>query len=327
VNGSPAMGNANKGKAVPGRRVLRQTTLRSAIDCVGTGLHSGARTRVVFRPADPDTGIMFRRVDLPGLPIFPALWSAVEDTRLCSRLGPADGAHVATVEHAMAALAGLGVDNCLIEVDGSELPAMDGSADPFVFLFDCAGIVEQGAPRRAIQVLERIEIGAPGRRLVLSPGRGFSIDCRIAFDAAAISEQRLTFAMTPDGFRTEIARARTFGFARDIQALRAAGLARGGSLDNAVLVDGDRVVNRDGLRFPDEFVRHKILDAIGDLALAGAPLLAHVESDCAGHALNNRALRALFARPSAWRHVDLTEAVAETSDTCMRGAGARRIAG
>jgi UDP-3-O-[3-hydroxymyristoyl] N-acetylglucosamine deacetylase len=285
--------------------MIRQKTLKAEIGCVGIGLHSGKRTRLTLKPADIGTGIVFSRVDLPGSGDIPALWSNVVDTTLCSRIANRSGASVATVEHLMAALAGLEIDNCRIELDGPEVPAMDGSAAPFVFLIDCAGVSEQAAPRRAIQVLKRIVVGKASKSIVFDPEPGFSISCTIDFDSAAIARQSLTFGLDGSSFRDEIARARTFGFAADVAKLRAAGLARGGSLENAVVIEGDRVLNAEGVRFADEFVRHKVLDSIGDFYLAGAPLLARVQAERAGHELNNLALRTLFDREDAWRYVEL----------------------
>jgi UDP-3-O-[3-hydroxymyristoyl] N-acetylglucosamine deacetylase len=304
----------------PGAAVIRQSTLKTAIDCVGIGLHSGARVRMRLEPAPAGTGIRFRRTDLPGSPEIPALWSNVVDTRMCSRIAGPCGASVATIEHLMAALAGAGVDNCRIDIDGPEVPAMDGSAAPFMFLIDCAGIAPQAAPRRAIRVLAPVEASRDGARVAIEPAPAFSIDCRIDFASAAIARQDLVVAIDTSTFRDQIARARTFGFAAEVERLRAAGLARGGSLDNAVVVDGDRVINAEGLRFEDEFVRHKILDAVGDFYLAGAPLLAHVRSERGGHELNNLALRALFERQDAWCEVEMAAPALAT-------AGTRRVAG
>lgn len=289
---------------------IRQKTLKAAIGCVGIGLHSGKKTRLTLKPAAPDAGIVFVRTDMPGSGDIPALWSNVVDTRLCSRIANGAGASVATVEHLMAAFAGLEIDNCRIEIDGPEVPAMDGSAAPFVFLIDCAGVVEQKAARRAVQVLKRIQVGKASKSIVIEPDAGFSISCTIDFESAAIARQSMTFGLDSSGFRDEIARARTFGFAAEVAKLREAGLARGGSLENAVVIEGDRVLNAEGVRFADEFVRHKVLDSIGDFYLAGAPILGRVRAERAGHEMNNLALRTLFGRSDAWRWVELDEAMA-----------------
>jgi UDP-3-O-[3-hydroxymyristoyl] N-acetylglucosamine deacetylase len=242
---------------------------------------------------------------------------------MCSRIAVDGGASVATIEHLMAALAGMGIDNCLVDIDGPEVPAMDGSAAPFVFLIDCAGIAEQAAPRQAIRVIAPVEVARGDARVTLEPAPAFSLSCAIDFASAAIARQDLSFDLDPAAFRAEIARARTFGFAADVERLRAAGLARGGSLENAVVIDGDRVLNPDGLRYSDEFVRHKILDAIGDFYLAGQPVLGHVRSVRGGHELNNLALRALFDRPEAWRCEDMTE----RTPGATTGAAALQVAG
>jgi len=206
----------------PATQVARQKTLKTEISCVGTGLHSGSKTRMTLRPAEAGTGIVFRRTDIAGSGAIPANWANVVDTRLCSRLANAEGASVATVEHLMSALAGLQVDNCTIEIDGPEVPAMDGSASPFVFLLDCAGIEEQSAPRRAIEVLEPVSVGGDGKQVVLEPASGFRLSCMIDFPSAAIARQSIEFALDAAAFREEVSRARTFGFAREVEQLRAA---------------------------------------------------------------------------------------------------------
>jgi UDP-3-O-[3-hydroxymyristoyl] N-acetylglucosamine deacetylase len=283
--------------------VRLQRTLKNRIKCAGVALHSGARVGVTMLPAPPDTGIVFRRVDLPGRPEVAARHDRVADLTLCTSIGDGAGATIGTVEHLMAALCGLGVDNVVVELDGPEVPVMDGSAAPFVFLIECADLIEQAAPRRFVEVLKPVEVEDGGRSVALYPAADFAVSVTINFDSPVIGEQTCSFRVSPDSFKREIARARTFGFAHEVDELRARGLARGGSLENAVVVSGERVLNEDGLRFADEFVRHKALDAIGDLYLAGAPLLGHYRSDRAGHALNNRLLRQLFADETAWRVV------------------------
>jgi len=266
---------------------------------------------MTLHPAEPGSGIRFRRTDIAGGgAIVPALWSAVADTRLNTCLSDENGHPVRTVEHLMAALAGIGIDNALIEIGGPEVPAMDGSAAPFVFLIECAGIVEQEAPRRALKVLRRVSARDGDRMAELLPGTGYSIEVTIDFAAAAIREQRSTLVMGAGAFKNEVSRARSFGFEQEVSSLRAAGLALGGSLDNAVVIaaDGKRVLNEEGLRFEDEFVRHKILDAVGDLALAGAPIIGHFRGVRCGHEINNRLLRALFADKSAWALVPMEPA-------------------
>lgn len=299
--------------------IVRQKTLKTAIGCTGVGLHSGAKVRMTLLPAAADSGIVFKRQDLGGDNAIPALWSSVSDTRLCTRLANASGASVMTVEHLMAALAGAEIDNCIVELDGPEVPVMDGSAAPFLFLVECAGIVEQGLPRRAVQILRPVSVAEGGKRIAIEPGGTLSISCEIDFDSSAIARQSIAAVVDSTSFREEFARARTFGFAREVAQLRAAGLARGGSLDNAVVIDGDRILNAEGVRFPDEFVRHKVLDCIGDLYLAGGPILGRVRSERAGHELNNQLLREVFASDTASRRIDLTEDLLATSAVPMRG--------
>ncbi|MBM3598893.1 MAG: UDP-3-O-acyl-N-acetylglucosamine deacetylase [Alphaproteobacteria bacterium] len=289
------------------RRATLQRTLKSAIHCTGVGLHSGARTSMTLKPAEAGSGIVFVRTDVlcagcdPVAATLPAMWHSVSDTRMCTTLSNAAGTKLSTVEHLMAAVAGCEIDNLLIEIDGPEVPIMDGSAGPFVFLIECAGTIEQDTPRRAIEVLRPVSVGDDTRAASLVPADGFSLSFMIDFDSKAISRQECGLTFDPAAFRAEIARARTFGFAHEIDQLRAAGLARGGSLDNAVVIAGDRVLNHDGLRYEDEFVRHKVLDAVGDLALAGAPIIGHYHGVRAGHSFNNKLLQALFADEAAWR--------------------------
>ncbi len=287
-----------------------------------------------LKPAAPGTGIVFRRIDMlrgPGLRSrdgdIPADWRHVIDSRLCTIIGNSAGAKVGTIEHLMAALFGAEIDNLLVEIDGAEVPVMDGSSAPFLFLIECAGVVEQDAPRRAIEIVERVVTDDGKRSLAFLPGSGFSIGFEIDFDSEVIVRQQCLVRLTPAAFKAEISRARTFGFAHEIGALRAAGLVRGGSLDNAVVISGDQILNRDGLRYEDEFVRHKILDCVGDLYLAGAPIIGHVQAVRSGHKLNNQALRSLFARPHAWRYVESTAHRAPMVQQAVRRLGAYPAAG
>jgi len=226
------------------------------------------------------------------------------DTTMCTTLGEPGGVMVATVEHLMASLAICEIDNVLVEVSGPELPIMDGSAEPFVFLIECAGVVEQARARRQIEVLKPVSVVALGKSARLEPADGFEVDCEIQFDHPLIDSQALQVRFCADDFKTGIARARTFGFAERIEELWSRGLALGGSLKNAIVVSHDRVLNQEGLRYPDEFVRHKVLDSIGDLYLAGGQLIGRYTGRCAGHTMHNKLLRALFADPTAWRMVD-----------------------
>ncbi|MES2711893.1 MAG: UDP-3-O-acyl-N-acetylglucosamine deacetylase [Pseudomonadota bacterium] len=289
----------------------RRRTLKSAIGCTGIGLHTGQRVSVTLRPAAAGTGIVFRRTDLGGAMIA-ARFDQVVDTRLCTAIASdeAPDLRVGTIEHLMAAFAGAGIDDAEVDVDAAELPILDGSAAPFLFLIDCAGTVTTAAPRAAIEVLRPIRVeDASGAFAELLPAResGFEAELEIDFPNTAIGRQRLSMRVTSHGFRDVLADARTFTLAEDVARLRKAGLARGGSLANAVVVDGPLVLNPGGLRSADEFVRHKLLDVVGDLALAGAPLKARFRGNRSGHALNNRLLRALFADQTAWRRVGASE--------------------
>ena len=278
--------------------IIQQQTLASAVSSRGVGLHSGEHVMMTLGPAMPGTGIVFRRVDA-GADI-PALWTNSVNAALCTMLSNGEGLEIKTVEHLMAAFAGCGIDNAVVELDGPEVPAMDGSAAPFVALIDRAGIVRQEMPRRAIKVLKPITVVAGGGTAVLLPEHGFSMSFDIAFDNPLIRAQDMTVTFEPGAFRSELSRARSFGMLEDVERLRAAGLALGGSLDNAIVISGNRVLNRGGLRYPDEFVRHKMLDALGDLYLAGAPLIGHFHGSRSGHAHTRRLLAALFADPAAW---------------------------
>jgi UDP-3-O-[3-hydroxymyristoyl] N-acetylglucosamine deacetylase len=278
-----------------------QRTLKAPISCVGTGVHSGKRVSMTLRPAPANHGIAFRRTDLRR--DIRARYDSVVDTRLSTVLGDG-GARVATVEHLMAALAGCGIDNVVVELDGPEPPILDGSAAPFVFLLDCAGSVEQDAPRSAIEIRKTVRVTDGDAFAELRPGTaGLEMALSIDYAAAAIGRQALSLHLNTTTFRQELARARTFALIEDVDQLRAAGLAQGGSLDNAVVVDQARILNPAGLRMPDEFARHKLMDAVGDLALAGAPLVGRFVAHRSGHTLNNRLLCALFADHTAWREI------------------------
>jgi len=289
----------------------RQRTLKDSIECSGVGLHSGARVVMTLRPADPGHGIVFRRTDMAGRGAeIKADWGSVVDTRLNTTIGNADGVTVSTIEHLMAALCGAGLDNVIVELNGPEVPIMDGSSAPFVFLIECAGVIPQDAPRQLIEILRPVSVGDRGRSAMLSPGKGFSVSFEIDFEGTLIDHQQFFSDFSNGAFRHDIARARTFGFEEEVTQLRAAGLARGGSLDNAIVVSGDRILNDDGLRYENEFVRHKVLDSIGDLYLAGGQLLGHFHGFRSGHALNHELLRAVFSDESAWRFTELEDAPA-----------------
>jgi len=282
-----------------------QTTILNTISCTGIGLHSGADVTLTLRPAPVDHGIVFVRMDLSGDNVIPALYDRVIDTRLCTVIGNDAGASVGTIEHLMSALRGCGIDNLIVELNGPEVPLMDGSAEPFVALIEQAGTREQPMPRRAIQVLKEIVVEENGKIARLSPSNGSIFGGEIEFAHPSIGKQKYETRLVNGNFRHDIASARTFGFAHEVEAMRKAGLARGGSLDNAIVLSETSVLNIEGLRFDDEFIRHKLLDAIGDLYLAGGPILGAYDGFKAGHAMNNAVLRKLFATPDAWVKVDL----------------------
>ena len=288
-----------------------QTTLAQTVRLDGHGLHSGAPVRLVLRPAPPHHGIRFRRSDVRlGNALVSARWDNVIQTALNTRIENAHGTAVSTIEHLMAALAGCGVHNVLAVLDAPEVPILDGSAAPFARAILQAGLVRQDAPLRAVRVLRPVTVSQGDALASLSPAPGLIIDFAIAFDAAAIGTQARSLDMANGAFLRELADSRTFCRQADVDAMRAQGLGLGGSLDNAVVVDGGRVLNTGGLRHPDEAVRHKMLDALGDLATAGAPLLAQYRGVRAGHALTNRLLRALFADPDNWAYVPVDAALA-----------------
>ena len=289
--------------------MLKQRTLKSLIQTTGVGLHSGAKVTLVLRPAAPGTGVVFTRVDLSPPVELKADPFGVGDTRMASCLEK-DGAKVATVEHLMSALAGLGVDNAYIDVDAAELPIMDGSAAPFVFLLQSAGIEEQNAAKKFIKVRKVVEVRDGDKWAKLEPYDGFRLTFSIAFNHPAVDQTgtRVTVDFEDNSYIREVSRARTFGFTQDVEALREQGLALGGSLENAIVMDEYRVLNADGLRYADEFVKHKVLDAVGDLYLAGHPLLGAFSAHKSGHAMNNMLLRALLADASAWDIVTFEDA-------------------
>ena len=288
--------------------MLAQRTLKSLTKAVGVGLHSGQRVELTLRPAAPDTGIVFRRVDLPQPVDIVISALAVTDTRLASTIS-AGQAKVHTVEHLMSACAGLGIDNLYIDITAEEVPILDGSASSFVFLLQSAGIELQSAPKRFVRVLKSVEVregeGAATKWASLSPYDGYKLSFEIDFDHPAVDStgQRVEFDLGSGSYTRDIARARTFGFTKDVEMMRANGLALGVGLDNAIVMDDYKVLNSDGLRYNDEFVKHKILDAMGDLYLLGKPLLAAYSAFRSGHAMNNKLLRELLAQPDAWEIV------------------------
>ncbi|NCF28637.1 MAG: UDP-3-O-acyl-N-acetylglucosamine deacetylase [Gammaproteobacteria bacterium] len=285
-----------------------QRTLKTCIPYVGTGLHSGCRIGMLVRPSEVNTGVRFLRNDVPtGRGVIPALWHQVVDTRLGTIIGNEFGISVSTVEHLMAALHGCGIDNAVVELDGPEVPILDGSAEPFVAMIERAGIIDQEAKRWAMLVEETVEVRLDDKVVRLEPCPITRITAEIDFPDTAVGTQRLSTVMTEPVFKRDLARARTFGFADQIEDLYERELALGGSPQNAILIDGDVVVNEEGLRFHDEFVRHKILDIIGDLSLAGVPVIGHFYGYKPGHALNQALLRKFISNEHAWSYVMLDE--------------------
>jgi UDP-3-O-[3-hydroxymyristoyl] N-acetylglucosamine deacetylase len=278
----------------------------------GVGVHTGEHVRVSIRPAGPDTGMVFVRTDIRDRDNrVHATGAAVTKTTLGTVISNAAGVTVSTIEHLMAAFCALGVDNAVVELDGPEVPIMDGSSEPFVQIIDRVGLRAQQAVRRYIEILEPIEVVDGDKSARLAPASQFEVAFEIAFPTPTIGRQTVDLVMDEQAFRDELANCRTFGFLAEVEALRAMGLARGGSLENAVVIDGDRILNEGGLRRPDEFVRHKALDAIGDLYVLGAPIIGRFEGVLAGHGLNNALVRALMDRPQAWRWRPAQEALAE----------------
>jgi UDP-3-O-[3-hydroxymyristoyl] N-acetylglucosamine deacetylase len=292
--------------------MIAQRTLKTLTKAVGVGLHSGQRVELTLRPAAPGTGIVFRRVDLPEPVDIPVRATSVSDTRLASTIAN-QGAKVHTIEHLMSACAGLGIDNLVVDITAEEVPILDGSAASFVYLLQSAGIELQRVPKRFVRVLKPIEVregqGAQLKWARLEPYHGYKLSFEIEFDHPAVNAtgQRVEFDLGSGQYAREIARARTFGFTRDVENMRAHGLALGGGLDNAIVMDDVKVLNADGLRYQDEFVKHKILDAMGDLYILGSPLLAAYSAYRSGHAMNNQLLRALLAQPDAYETVSFEQ--------------------
>ncbi len=288
--------------------MIKQRTLKNVVRATGVGLHTGEKVALTLRPAPPDTGVIFRRVDVQGAADIPASPYAVGDTRLSSCLEK-DGVRVSTVEHLMSALAGLGIDNVYVDLTAAEVPIMDGSAGPFVFLLQSAGIEEQNAAKKFIRVLKSIEARHGDKWAKLEPYNGFRLDFSIDFKHPAFDDSgnHVTVDFAETSYVREISRARTFGFMHEVESMRAQGLALGGSLENAIVMDEYRVLNSDGLRYEDEFVKHKVLDAVGDLYLLGHPLIGGFRAFKSGHALNNAVLRRLLEDATAWEYATFAE--------------------
>ncbi len=289
-----------------------QHTLQGPAIFAGVGVHTGAYVRVSVRPAPANTGVVFVRTDIVDRDNrIPVSAEAVCKTQLGTVIGNSAGVTVSTIEHLMAAMVMSGIDNAIVELDGEEMPIMDGSSLPFVQMLDRAGRRPQDAPRRVIEILAPIEVVDGDKRATLTPADQFEVAFTIQFASKVIGRQSIDLVMNDRAFRDELADCRTFGFAHEVEALRAMGLARGGSMENAVVIEGDRILNPEGLRRPDEFVRHKALDAIGDLFVLGAPILGRFEGVLAGHGINNALVRALAAQPKAWRYRTFVEELAE----------------
>jgi UDP-3-O-[3-hydroxymyristoyl] N-acetylglucosamine deacetylase len=284
--------------------MTRQRTLRNAIQATGVGLHSGEKIFLTLQPAPVNTGIVFRRTDLASPLSIPALSENVTDTRLCTTIGK-NGYNIATVEHLLSALAGLGIDNCVVDVSAAEVPIMDGSAAPFVFLIQSAGIHEQSEPKKFIRIKKQITVQDNDKQAAFIPHNGFKVSFTIDFDHPVFRgrPQSASLDLSSTSFVKEVSRARTFGFMSDYECLRSQSLALGGSMDNAIVVDDYRILNEDGLRYDDEFVKHKILDAIGDLYLLGHSLIGSFEGVRSGHHLNNVLLKELLRQTDAWEYV------------------------
>jgi UDP-3-O-[3-hydroxymyristoyl] N-acetylglucosamine deacetylase len=287
-----------------------QKTIKNSVCCFGVGLHTGANVNIIMHPADEGVGIVFKRSDVADSPYVDAFYSNVCNTMLGTTIANEKGVTVATIEHLMAALWGCGIDNCMIEVDGPEMPIMDGSSEPFVFLIECAGIKEQKQMRRVIEVIKPIRVEDPkknGGYLEIKPADAFMVDLKIDFGENVISDQKAQFDARQLSFKNALSRARTFCFSHEVETMKENGLARGGSLENAIVVSHEGILNEGSLRYSDEFVRHKILDCVGDIYLAGAYVKGRVEGFKSGHGLNNQLLRAMFKDKDAWRLVQLPE--------------------
>lgn len=279
---------------------MTQITLTRSVTACGVGLHTGKKVTLTMKPAPVNHGIVFQRLDLDGQPCVPALWDHVTDTRMCTLISNADGVSVGTIEHVMSALRAAHVDNALITLDGPEVPIMDGSAEPFDFLITCAGLTRQDAARKIMHIKKEIRVQDGDKWASFTPASLARYDFEVEFNHPVIGNQSRSLTLVNGNFPSQISRARTFGFAHEVEYMRANGLARGGSMDNAIVLDQEKVLNESGLRYKDEFVRHKILDAVGDLYLAGMPIMGHYTGHKAGHALNNQLLRAVFADPSSY---------------------------
>ena len=289
-------------------RNLLQRTLKKSTSCTGIGLHTGDKIKLALHPAPEDTGIVFHRSDLPGSPAIKACLENVVHTRLATSLG-IDGVSVSTVEHLLSALSGLGVDNVRVEVSGPEVPIMDGSSAPFVYLLKDVGVKTQSKYKKFLVIRQGLTATDGDKFVSVSPSREFQVQYSISFDHPMIRNQDFQFSFSDVGFERELSRARTFGFLHEVEYLKKNGFARGGSLDNAVVIDRFRILNQDGLRYQDEFIRHKVLDFIGDISLMGAPIIGKFKASKSGHTLNHALMTKLRETPEAWTMVELTSPV------------------
>lgn len=280
-------------------KYILQKTLAQSVSVAGTGVHSGKQTQLTIKPALQNHGIKFRRIDLPGTPDIQALFKLVVDTSLATVIGT-NGAIVSTIEHLIASFAGLGIDNALVEIDDYEIPIMDGSAKIYTQLMEQTGIVEQGAPKHFFIVKKPVKVVDNDKSVAVYPEPGFKITCRIDFQHPLIGEQKLTFDRVENNFGKDISHARTFGFIQDLELLKKFSLGKGGSLDNAIIIDENKILNKEGLRYPDEFVRHKLLDSLGDFSLLGMPIQGHIVTNKSGHALNHLFIKAFLENRDAW---------------------------
>ena len=282
----------------------RQRTVRDSVSCTGIGLHSGEKVRLTIKPAPPDSGIKFLRKDLSRRHVIKANFENVINTNMSTTIGN-NGSRVSTIEHLMAAFFGFGIDNALVEVDGPEIPIMDGSSAPFIFLLKSVGIREQRRPKQFIIIKKSLKVQDGNRSISIKPSKELKISFTVDFHHPLIKNQKYELRFSGKEFIKEISKARTFGFLKDIKTLREAGLAKGGSLDNAIVIDDFRILNEDGLRYRDEFVRHKILDFIGDLAVIGSPVIGHFHVERSGHSLNQAMLKKLVANKRCWKRVTM----------------------
>lgn len=293
---------------------FRQRTLRNVVSCTGIGLHSGEKVRMTIKPAPPDSGIKFIRKDLSGRRLIKAHFDNVINTTMCTVIG-SNGNRISTIEHLMAAFFGFGIDNAMVEIDGPEVPIMDGSAAPFIFLLNSVGFREQKSLKDFIVIKKAFSIKEDNRSITIKPSKELKITFTIDFLNPLINNQQYTFCFSGKNFIDEISRARTFGFLKDIENLRKAGLAKGGSLDNAIVIDDFKILNEDGLRYKDEFVRHKILDFLGDLAVIGSPVIGHFHIKRSGHSLNHAMIQGLSANRKCWKKITMKQPKAKTRES------------